>query len=88
MCERSLLIGDGRRGLSSREGNRQGCCGGNHYVCGGTQSATGVRYFRRRMYVSYLKRDAEKQQKSTAKNQGELPGASHEIFTLLTAHHS
>jgi hypothetical protein len=53
---------------------------------GGTQSAPGVRYFRRCMYVCDLKRGAEKQQQSTAKNQRELPGASHEILGWVTLH--
>jgi hypothetical protein len=39
------------------------------------------------MYVGDLERHAEKHQESTAKNQREFPGASHEIFALLTAHH-
>jgi hypothetical protein len=59
--ERSLLIGDWGRSLSSREGNRQGSRGGNHYMRGGAQCAAGVRYFRRCMYVRDLKRGAEKQ---------------------------
>jgi hypothetical protein len=87
MGKRGLLIGHRRRGLSSCGRNRQGGCGRNNYMCGGTESAPGVRNFRRRMYVGDLERDAEKHQESTAKNQREFPGASHEIFALLTAHH-
>ncbi len=88
MRKRGLLIGNRRRGLSSCGRNRQRGCGGNNYMCRGAESAPGVRYFRRRMYVGNLERDAEKHQESTAKNQCEFPGASHEIFTLLTAHPS
>jgi hypothetical protein len=87
MRQRSLLIEDRRRGLSGGEGKRQGCRGRNDYMCGGTQGASGVRYFGRRMYVGDLQRGAENQQESAAKNQGDLPGTSREIFSLPTAHH-
>jgi hypothetical protein len=39
------------------------------------------------MYVGDLERGAENQQQSAAKNQRELPWASHVIFSWLTRHH-